>query len=304
MVVKSIFTRLNNVGQALNPQQNFIPGSNTDNAPSRQIWFDFPKDGIDEGLDEQGIFFKDEFTSFPKTVATTEGNYGQYSQFAGATGAITADTASGSLVFTSTASGDAVSIRTHSTPFRIDRSLGKLWFEARVQASTITDGLQQMFVGLMADIAQTAAIPIASTTALANTNIVGFFQQGTGTGYGAAMDTIYKASGVTAVTVQAKAVTLAAGTWTKLGMVFQPYIDPLIQDPALTNAGKYNLSFYQDGVRLGTVKNIPVAQGTDFPNSVYMGPVFTFQSRSSTPGNILLDWWRVGQVYSAGWTGQ
>lgn len=303
MGVKTISTRLNNIGLALNPNQNFTPATNTDNAPSRQIWFDFPGGGVNDGLDEQGVYFTDDFVRFPKTVATTEGSYGEYTQFAGSTGAITADTTSSSLVFTSTSSGDAVSIRSHSTPFRIDRSLGKFWFEARVQASSITDGLQQMFLGLMEDTAQTSAKPIASTSATSDNNLVGFFQKGTGAGYGAAMDTMYKAAGVTAVTVQAKGVALAAGVWTKLGMVFQPYIDPLVQDPALTNAGKYNLTFYQDGVRLATLKNIPVAQGTDFPNSVYMGPVFTFQSRSSSPGNILIDWWKMGQIYSAGWSG-
>lgn len=285
--------------QTIRPARNRATTPDTSIALSPAIWGACPIGAIAEG-EIPGVISEFYFDTMPKTVATTEGNFGLFSQFAGATGAITADAAASAWDFTSTASGDGVAIRNHATPFRIDRSVGKFYFECRVKTSLITDALSSIFLGLIEDVALTAAVPIASTSTLSSNNMVGFWKKGTGTGSGAVMNTAYRAAGVATVTVQAAAVALTAATYTKLGMVYAPFADPMIADPNFTGLAKYNLSFFQDGILLATTKQIPVAQGTDFPNSVYMGPVFAWEAANSSPDVFAIDWFKAVQVFAPG----
>src|ERR1700678_1974756 len=108
MSVKSIRPRLNNAGLVLGT----TPTKDLDASPSPAIWADWPKLAIDEGEWPGTDDFFD-FNTMPKTVATTEGNFGLFSQFAGTTGTITAEpivTAGtpfqSAWDFTATASGD------------------------------------------------------------------------------------------------------------------------------------------------------------------------------------------------------
>lgn len=295
MSVKTILPRLNNAGK--------VAGAGglaqTDDNWSPGIWADCPILAIQEG-EWPGIISEFRFDSLPKTPATTEGNFGLFTQYAGATTTVGVDAGGHGWDITSTASGDGFGLRFRATPFRLDRSLGKFWFEARIKSSSITDALSQIFVGLIEDTTLGAAVPFASASALSNNNLVGFFKAGTGAGSGAAMSTTYKASGVTAVTVGSNQVTLTAATWTKLGMLFLPSVDPLAQDPNFQGTTKYNVYFYQDGVRLAGSKQIPVAQGTDFPNSVYMSPVVSWLAKNSTPDVFAVSAIRAVQVFSPG----
>ena len=250
--------------------------------------------------DVSGFAFFDDFGSFNKTAATTEGNWAAehgYAQFGSATATLVNDsttTQGGVIKAGSTADNDGFGLRTDSTPYRIDRSVREFWFEARFKTSTIADTKHDIFIGLLEDVALTNIIPITAAGALADQNLVGFFRPETartvaGTG-GAIMNTVYKAAGVTAVTVQSDACALVANTFTKIGMMFRRGTD---KDFPGTNM----LSFYQDGVRLSSSKNIPVAQATDFPNSVCMGLVFSIlDATGSTPGTSSLDWWKAAQV--------
>ena len=90
-------------------------------------------------------------------------------------------------------------------------------FEARFRTSTIT-GTIATFIGLIEDTAGTNAVPITQDgDVLSDNNLVGFQRL---EGDPDALDTVYTANGITAVTVGSDAYTLVADTWTKVGMWF------------------------------------------------------------------------------------
>lgn len=287
MSVKSIFPKLN-LGTA----------EDTTDAYSAGIWSDCPLTAISEG-EQVGNLFEFDFDTMPKTPATTEGNFGLFSQFSD-TGGTIAVPATGFRGWDIGSDGDneGCSIRSRACSFQIDRTAAKkLWFEVAIKTSTIADTKHNILVGLIEDVAFTATTPITAAGAIADVNMVGFRRTEAAAG-GALLDTVYRANGVTAVTVKAGAITLVADTYVKLGMVFEPGIDPQIQDPGLTNVGKYNLTFYKNGVRLADYKNIPTAQGTDFPNDVRMCPFFAvLNATASSPGTSAIRRMRVAQLY-------
>jgi hypothetical protein len=288
--------------------------SDTNRAPSMSIWADCPVQSLqDQSIN--GSYFFDDFVSFEKTPATTEGNWaagGGYAQFSDTGGTIANDTTAlgGAVAIGSDGDNEGCSFRTRSVPFQIIRTGKKFWFEARILTSTIADAKHNIFIGLMEDAALTATVPLSATGTLADQNLVGFQRPETvrsvaGTG-GAILNTVYKANGVTAVTVQSDAVTLVASTYVKLGMVFEPAVNPFNKLPASTTSdavasdgyGRYLLSFYADGVLLATQKQIPTAAGTDFPNDVPLGLVFAvLNATASSPGTSSIDWWRCAQLY-------
>ena len=278
----------------------FVQPTQTDTGAnySDSLWGDCPINALRDGT-QRGYIFEDDFLSFNKTPATTEGNWaagGGYAQFSSSGGTITAGTGQGGeAVLTEATDDEGVSFRTLSTPFKISRSTLNFWFECRIKTSTIADTKHNIIVGLMQDVALTATMPITAAGAIADTNIVGFRRTEAASG-GALLDTFYKADGVTAVTVQAGAVTLAADTYVKLGIKFDAGTTPFNSGVG-DGYGKYLLSFYANGVLLGTQKQIPSAAGTDFPNDVGLGLVIaTLNATGTTPGTTTIDKWRAAQL--------
>lgn len=260
---------------------------------SRGVWSDCPLDAIRDG-ELAGRIFEFEFNALPKTPATTEGNFSIWSQFSDTGGAIDAGSAGG-WQFSSDGDNEGASIRGRATPFKINRSSKKLWFEAEVKTSTIADTKHGILLGLIADIAFTATVPLTAAGALADANLVGFHRL---EGDGDYFDTVYKADGVTAVTVGADAKAIVADTWVKLGMVFDPGVDRFTADTDNDGSNKHLLSFYGDGIRLASTKQIPSAAGTDFPNDVNLSPFFAvLNATASTPGNSTIARIRVVQLY-------
>lgn len=263
-----------------------LGSANTDRNPSPNIWYDCPWNELVEGV-ASGVYFWEDFESFPKTPPTTEGNWGRFAVFSSTGGAMTAGTGlGGELVIGSDDDAEGVGLRTLSTPFKIIRGGGKLWFEIRVKLSTIADTTFEFFAGLIQDIAFTAAIPITNTAAtLADYNMVGFYRTESD---GDAINTTYKADGVTAVTVQTGAVVPVASTYMKLGLVFDTQYDV---------AGLHILSFYNNNLRLSTTKTIPSAAGTDFPNDIALGLCFAVRNAvGSSPGTATIDWMRCAML--------
>jgi len=263
------------------------------------VWGSCPWDAIREG-ELPGLVIERHFgQGAPATPATTEGNYAEFAQFGSTGGFLNVLAAAGGvgsgLTLGSDGDNEGASIRTRVTPFILDRTNGgKFWFEARVRTSTIADANVGWFLGLMDNTALTATVPIAADGTLADVNLVGFHRL---EGDGDALDTVYRANGVTAVTVQADAKAIAADTWYKLGMVYDPDVDGTIQDPNRTGTRKFNLSFYVDGVRVGAVKQVPTAQGTDFPNDVGLGIVFAVLNATATsPGTATIQKFRAAQI--------
>jgi hypothetical protein len=262
------------------------------------IWEDCPWSDLVEG-NVQGVYFFDDFLSFPITPPTTEGNWSQYAMFSSTGGTATAGTGQGGeLTIGSDGDNEGASLRTLAVPFKIARTTKKFWFECRVKSSTITDTKHGFFIGLWENVALTATVPIAAAGTLSDNNFCGFHRL---EGDGDQIDTVYKADGVTQVSVQTDALptasVLVADTYIKLGMVFEPDIDPMVHDVGLTSLGKYNLTFYANGVRLTTRKQIPSAAGTDFPNDVALGLAFAvLNATGTTPGTSTIDWWRAAQI--------
>lgn len=258
--------------------------ADTSRGPSQSIWADCPVLEIMAGAVD-GIVLFDDFVAGPRVAAGAEaayaGNGGGYRGFAD-TGGLVADGGEigGTLVMSSDGDNEGASFRTACAPFQIGRNLGKLWFEARVKSSDITDTKHGIFVGLMADNALTAVLPITAAGAIADVNIVGFHRLEAD---GDQFDTIYKADGVAQVTVQADAASMANDTYVKLGMVWNP--------------ANNQLAFYRNGVRLATTYTMAALAGTDFPNDVRLGMVIAMlNATASTPGFVEIDWWKCAQI--------
>ena len=255
-------------------------GDNSQTGPSGAIWKDCPIADIIEDPNI-GYYFFDDFLAIPKTPPTTEGNFGIYKAFS-STGGTIVDGAEvgGSWALGSDGDDEGASIHTGATPFKISLSNAKLWFEARVKSSTIADTKHGFFVGLMDSTALTATVPLTAAGAIADVNIVGFHRL---EGDGDKLDTIYKADGVTQVTVQTDEVTLVADTYKKVGFVW--------------NTANGKMEFYDDGVLQSTTYTMVSGAGTDFPNDITMGLVFAvLNATGSTPGTAEIDWWRCAQL--------
>lgn len=260
--------------------------------PSTSVWQGCPWLDIVEGV-TPGVWFYDDFTSFNKTPATTEGNWtagNGYAQFSDTGGTITAGTGQGGEVaIGSDGDNEGCSFRTLATAFKLARTTKKFWFEARIKSSTITDTKHGIFLGLWEDVALDATHPIAAAGTLSDNNFVGFHRL---EGDGDQIDTVYKANGVTQVTVQADALAaadvLVADTYIKLGMRWYPTGDP---------DGSNRLAFYANGNRLTTSYQMASADGTDFPNDVGLGLVLAvLNATGTTPGTSTIDWWRAAQL--------
>jgi len=190
-----------------------------------------------------------------------------------------ADELGGVIALFSTNDNQQVSIQVGSAgiasfgpPFQITQNAGKMWFECRLKTNTITTSEQGFFVGLAADITQSAILPLTATAAIGDINCVGFHKPEANT---TAFDTSYKADGVTAVEVNSDVGTLVADTYVKLGMRFD---------------GASTLRFYIDGVEQASTKTIPDATGTDFPADVQMTPIISCIAGTNNDQQLEVDW--------------
>tara|TARA_R110000868_G_scaffold142082_3_gene359183 strand:+ start:358 stop:1179 length:822 start_codon:yes stop_codon:yes gene_type:complete len=245
------------------------------------IWKDCPLREIRDGTTE-GWLDEDDFMSFVPVPAGSVATAGGYYGFADTGGTVVVgDEVGGSVVLSSDGDNEGASIARQTKCFQISRSHGKLWFEARVKSSTITDTKHGFFLGLIDTCTQSATVPIAAAGTLADENFVGFHRL---EGDGDQVDAVYRADGVTQVTVEADTldVALVADTYTKLGMIYNP--------------ADYVLTFYQNGVKT-TSYTVVAAAGTDFPNDVRLGFVFAvLNATGTTPGSSSIDKFRIAQL--------
>lgn len=269
-------------------------GANTAAKYSGSIWGDCPVEAIRAHL-VPGCWLEHDFNYLPGgAIPTTEGLWGLFPVFSSTGGTIVEDTTEvgGGWAFASDGDNEGASIRQGNGPAKIILTGGDFWFEARILTSTITDAKHNIWIGLMQNTALTATVPITAAGALADTGLVGFqrpetAKAGAGTG-GATLNAMYKASGVTAVTVQADAGTLVAATYTNLGLKFVP--------KRRFGKGAGYLYWYQDGAVVAS-KLIPSAAGTDFPNNVGLGFVFAvLNATGTTPGTSTIKNVRMAQL--------
>ena len=245
------------------------------------IWKDCPLRELRDGTVE-GWFDEDDFMSFVPVTAGSVASFGGYHGFADTGGTVVvADEVGGAVTLSSDGDNEGASIARQIKAFQISRSHGKLWFEARVKSSTIADTKHGFFLGLIDTATLSATVPIAADGTLADENLVGFHRL---EGDGDQVDAVYKANGVTQVTVQADALgtALVADTYKKLGMIYNP--------------ADYKLKFYENGVEIASY-TVVAAAGTDFPNDVRMGLVFAvLNATASTPGSSTIDKFRIAQL--------
>jgi hypothetical protein len=276
---------------------NFISPANngTSNTTAREwspnIWHDCPWASIREGV-IPGLAWEFNFGLMRTSadIAAAEAYWAHDLKVFGSTGGSIAvgDEYGGSATFAADGDNEGVGLGWMGYPLQIDRGKGKLWFEVHLKTSTITDTKHGFFVGLIDSSALSATVPIAAAGTLADENFVGFHRL---EGDGDKLDTVYKANGVTQVTVGTDAVTLVADTYKKVGMKFEPGVDPI-------SGGTNYLSFYADNLRLADDKEIPSGDGTDFPNDVRLGFVFALlNATGSTPGSTTLACARVAQLF-------
>ena len=234
---------------------------------------------------QQGRYFMDHFTKGTgQDVAAAQSlsQFDGWDRYTGATGgSVISDAAErdGVVTLESTTDNEGAAMRRVSE-FKIDQGEGKFWFEARIRALNITDAKFGFFLGLVEAGAVAATLPLTTSDALSDNNMVGFLKNAAD---GDQVDTVYKANGVTAVTVAEDAATLAAATFIKLGMYFDGVV----------------LRFFADGVELADTKTIPAADGTDFPNDVNMGIVFALMLAHGDTGSVAIDWVRAAQERTA-----
>lgn len=263
-------------------------GTNTSANYSPSIWNDCPVESLRDGqaTGPGGFIWEHRFVNIPVTLPTTEGNWGELTAFSSTGGTAVPDDGEigGGVALASDDDNEGVGMRSGGTPAKIILTGGDFWFEARVKSSTIADTKLGFFLGLTANVALTATSPIAANGTLADINLVGFHRL---EGDGDKVDAVYKASGVTQVTVQADAGTLVAATYTNLGMKFV----------AARNIGRGvgYLYWFQDGVEIAA-KLIPSAAGTDFPNNVNLGFVFAMLNAAAAPGTASIKHVRMAQV--------
>jgi hypothetical protein len=245
---------------------------------------------------EAGMHFLDDFIDGVDIAANTAvgaaSALGTTGVFAGATDATAGSTVStlatnsqGAVVLASTTDNESAMIahpKGAAVAGKYKFTAGKkFWFETRIQVNSIGDAIAQLFVGF-AEEALTAggSLLLINEAGVADKDYVAFTRKYAAS-HGDILDTVFNtaAGGTTPIEIGADAVTLAAATWTKIGM----YCDGT------------TLSFYQDGVLLA---DSVLIGATDFPIDEEMA--FYAECMCGAAGadaTMTLDWVRIAQEY-------
>ena len=157
---------------------------------------------------------------------------------------------------------------------------GKLWFECRIKKSSITEG--NVFVGLAQGGAGVADFINDAGTDFSDVSLIGFNQFEADED---AFDFCYQNSGQAFQTVLGDAATVTAGTYVKLGFVF---------DPNAPAAEK--IKIYVDGVEKTTFVTEANMQAATFPSGDTMSPLIAIKADSANDLTVSLDWWRAAYV--------
>ena len=254
-------------------------GGDLSGMPSVELWHQ-----VDADKEARPGFWHESWEDFGDTsfdAPTSEGAFGRHKAFSSTGGLFTNfDDEGGVVTLGSDGDNEGSSVGQSRFPFKIIQDAGELVFEGRLKTTTIADTKHGIFVGLIESVALTATVPIAAAGTLSDNNFVGFHRLEAD---GDKFDTVYKANGITQVTIKGDAITIVADTYLKIGMIFN-------------RGGDNVLRWYKDGVELVDTFAIPSAAGTDFPNDVRLGWILTvLNATGSTPGDSQFDWIRVAQ---------
>ena len=260
-----------------------LGAADTGRGPSPGIWGDCPILSILSGS-KTGIMMIEDFASgglitSPTTSAALVGQ--NYSGFGSAGSTITySDELGGGVVIAETTDNEGASFFSLSHCFQMGLTKGPLWFEARIKPSHTDNTEQAMFIGLHDSTAKSITVPLgAASGALSDANYVGFHKLESDL---TSIKTVYRANGVTAVTLETCTTALTAATYVKLG--FKKDVNGL-------------LTFFINNLPQKTTFQILNDLGTGFPGDVTMAPCLAMILGAAASDNtITMDWWRCVQL--------
>lgn len=267
-------------------------GVNTNRLHSPRIWADCPILEIKAGA-KDGRYFFDDFINTP--VLSTTATTGLYACYADTGGTIlqSATDVNGALVMTlDGTAADAATITTggNSGGFLVISDTAsaakKLWFEARVKVSSITDAAcGGFFIGLTEEACgdATADVLAAGAAGMADKDHIGFLRPADD---GDGLDIVYTKAGQTDTTVLANAATLVADTYIKVGLVYDP------DAPAAKR-----IKFFLDGVEQTSYVAASAFDGT-FPDGEELCLTMGFKDDASGTASLkaTIDWWAACQL--------
>lgn len=263
---------------------------------SPAIWGDCPWTSLRDGS-VNGVAFYDDFSDFPLIATqTTQINHGRYKLFSGSSGSIapvdavnSVQTPGNALAVTLNGDNTAGSIALSYSPFALTglaSNTGKLWFEACVGISTILTNTIGFFLGLGEADAFTlsATVPFnAASASISNSgSLIGFFKGEDELG---AINTAYTDRATSFTNIGDDEASIAAYTFTRLGMVYDP------------GNGSACITFYQNNDKLTSVMTSTTLTGLTNLDANNVAPMLAVIGDSSaSTGAVYLKWWKCAQL--------
>lgn len=311
---------VNGVALALNTS------TNTYRDPSGAIWSTCPEAEL---RSQGGVLFYDDFvmTGNLNMTSAVAGSIGQWSTY-GYAGAQVNDGAKegGVAVLSSDGDQEGIALLSSTGSVRIVTTSTlalnpKLWFEARVARSTITQTKSEFFVGLMAPTLSSglpaAAQPITTTddTLMTAGDFFGFHCCSTDATRGGptevavafclASGTVNYPTNLTTLMASTGNTVLAGGTFVKLGFIYDPNalytrITSATARQTAGNTSRKLIRFFVNGVEapafLSSDDVANATAGQAFPTK-FMSPVIAHMNTTgSTPGTTSIDWIKLAQL--------
>lgn len=273
--------------------QIYVPvAGETTRGPSPLLWQSCPLEEILITNPGRGYHYWDDFLDTPSmgtagsAIATTR--YSTYMD-TGNTMAGRADVVGGvyRLALDATDNDEAwISLSGAGAPFVFSRTAGaerKLWFEARVRLQHITD-VRGFYIG-MSEESLAAADTITDAGALADKDFLGFHGP---EGDGDTVDWVYRTAGQavqTKIDAISSATALAASTWVKLGMVWDP--DAVAAE---------RIACFFNGAKQSTFITDTNMAAATFPNGEEMTFLMGIKNASAAATWMDIDWVRIAQL--------
>jgi hypothetical protein len=252
---------------------------------SAGVWKDMPESiRTDRNV---GYFWFDDFLHFQDP--TTAKNYGPYKVLDTGDCTLTEGAVAGGVLklLTTTDNEDCgICLGNGAAPFVISDTAGKkLWFEAKVKKSIITDAKAGFFVGLADETALAANFIADAGNDFGDNDLIGFWCDETDDSTGAHVHFVYQITGQDFVTKIDTVATLTADTWVKLGFVY---------DPAAEDTKK--IKIFVDGVEQSTYVTAANIAAATFPDGEELTPIFYANAASNDDVTASMDWWQIAQL--------
>lgn len=273
-----------------------VPSERVDNPatyPSPLLWKNgqtgqgsgFPEVNIvNKRLYKIGHFEYEDFTDFPLLATNTSGTTKGWNYFL-SNGGLIADAAIANVnaaTFSSDGDNEAAIIAKCMASVRITKGSGRpVYFETRVQFSTVADSKNGAFFGLFEPITPTATSHIGDDGNPVDANFIGFWRPETD---GDDIVFTYKRNGQARQDTTIMLTTLAAATWVKLGFAFD---------------GNQTLKVYVDGQEVTAARLTASAlTAVTFPSLINLAPaiVGAKNATGTTPGSNTVNWLAFGYV--------